>query len=402
MTVSLRPAPVTRHRVVIIGSGFGGLFAARELRRVQVDVTLISKTPSHVFQPLLYQVATGIMSEGEVAPPTRSILRGQQNTRVILGTVTGIDVDDRLVTSVAEGMVTKTRYDSLIVAAGAETNFFGDSMFARFALGMKTVEDAMKIRCRIFRAFEIAELQADPAARARWLTFVVVGAGPTGVELAGQIAELSRRTLRKDFRSIDPSECRVVLVGHAPVVLPSFPGSLSRAAAERLRHVGVEVLPGAMVRSISDEAVAVEVSGADGKPAGICIESQTAIWAAGVTASPLARVLSRQTGSRLTRGGRIVVQPDLTLPGHPELFVVGDMSAPAELPGVAQVAIQQGRFAGDAIRRRIDGSPGRRPFRYSDRGMLGDDTVPLDRQLHRTTAFGAQGRHGGSGVRGAQ
>jgi NADH:ubiquinone reductase (H+-translocating) len=370
MTVLLHRGPATRHRVVIIGSGFGGLFAARELSRAPAEVTLISKTPAHVFQPLLYQVATGILSEGEVAPPTRSVLHRQKNTRVILGTVTGIEVRDRRVTSVTEGMVTETTYDSLVVAAGAETNYFGNPMFARSALGMKTLEDAMQIRSRVFRAFEIAELRNDPADRARWLTFVVVGAGPTGVELAGQIAELSRRTLRTDFRSIDPSECRVVLVEAGSVVLPTFSAPVSRAAAAHLDQIGVGVHLGATVRSIDDDAVGISVSRPGGEPAGARIESKTVLWTAGVTASPLARLLSQQTGSPLTRGGRIVVEPDLTLAGHPEIFVVGDMAALDDLPGVAQVAIQEGRYAAGTIRGRIDGRSRRERFRYIDKGML--------------------------------
>jgi NADH dehydrogenase len=359
-----------RHHVVIIGSGFGGLSAARKLSRAPVEVTLISKTPAHVFQPLLYQVATGILSEGEVAPPIRSILHRQRNIRVLAGTVIDINVARRQVTSVTRGMATKTSYDSLIVAAGAETNYFGNDVFPRHALGVKSVKDALKVRSRIFEAFETAELQSEPADRARWLTFVIIGAGPTGVELAGQIAELSRRALRREFRTVDPSECRIVLLEAAPAILPAFARPLSRAAAMRLEHDGILVYTGAKVRDIDKGAVEFDLRPARGGTVRIRVAANTVIWSAGVTASPLAWLLSGQTGAPLARGGRIAVEPDLTLDGHPEIFVVGDMAALNDLPGVAQVAIQGGRYAADTIRRRLNVSARRKPFKYSGKGTF--------------------------------
>jgi NADH dehydrogenase len=353
-----------RHRVVIIGSGFGGLFAAKALRRADVDVTVVSRTTHHLFQPLLYQVATGILSEGEIAPATREILKGQRNARVLLGEVSSIDVAARTVTSEAPTGSTVTPYDSLIVAAGATQSYFGNDQFADFAPGMKSIDDALELRGRIFGAFEMAELATDPDEIDRWLTFVVVGAGPTGVEMAGQISELARRTLPGDFRNIDPATARVILLDAAPAVLGTFGEKLSERAAKQLRRIKVDVQLDAKV--VNMDASGIEVQDKDG--AHRRIPSMCKIWAAGVAGSPLGRQLAEQTGAELDRAGRIHVQPDCSLPGHPEIYVVGDMMAAQ--PGVAQVAIQGGRYAAKSIRRRINGKSPLQPFVYKDKGSM--------------------------------
>jgi NADH dehydrogenase len=355
-----------RPRVVIIGSGFGGLFAAQRLRKADVDITLIGKTGHHLFQPLLYQVATGILSEGEIAPATREVLRRQDNARVVLGEVTDIDLAARTVTSTVLGRTTVHPYDELIVAAGAGQSYFGNDRFAEFAPGMKSIDDALELRGRIFGAFELAELAEDQAEIDRLLTFVVVGAGPTGVEMAGQIAELARRTLRRDFRRIDPTTARVVLLDAAPAVLPSFGEKLGDRARRQLNQTGVEVQLGAMVTDV--DADGIEIKDADGQVRRI--NAATKIWAAGVQASPLARMLGEQSGAEVDRAGRVSVQPDLTLPGHPEVHVVGDMMSLNRLPGVAQVAIQGGRYAADQITRRLAGKAPKGPFEYHDKGSM--------------------------------
>jgi NADH dehydrogenase len=353
-----------RHRVVIIGSGFGGLFAAKALRRAPVDVTLIARTTHHLFQPLLYQVATGILSEGEIAPATREVLRRHRNTRVLLGEVTDIDLAARTVTSVAPTGSRTTPYDSLIVAAGLTQSYFGNDRFSEFAPGMKSIDDALELRGRIFGAFEMAELASDPDEIDRWLTFVVVGAGATGVEMAGQISELARRTLRRDFRNIDPTTARVVLLDAADAVLGNFGTKLSEKAAGQLRRIKVEVQLGAKV--VDMDATGIDVVDRDGT--GRRIPSMCKIWAAGVAGSPLGALLAGQAGAEIDRVGRVHLQPDLTLPGHAEVFVVGDMIA--EQPGVAQVAIQGGRYAAKQIRRRLAGRTPLPPFVYKDKGSM--------------------------------
>jgi NADH dehydrogenase len=353
-----------RHRVVIIGSGFGGLFAAKALRRAPVDVTLLSKTTHHLFQPLLYQVATGILSEGEIAPATREVLRRQRNARVLLGDVTDIDVAAKTVTSVAPTGTTTSSYDSLIVAAGLRQSYFGNDRFAEFAPGMKSIDDALELRGRIFGAFEMAELASDPDEIDRWLTFVVVGAGATGVEMAGQISELARRTLRRDFRNIDPTTARVVLLDGADAVLGNFGTKLSGKATRQLNHIKVEVQLGAKV--VDMDAASIEIEDHDGTRRRI--PSMCKIWAAGVAGSPLGALLADQAGAETDRIGRVHLEPDLTLPGHPEVFVVGDLIA--EQPGVAQVAIQGGRYAAKQIRRKIAGRTPRPPFVYRDKGSM--------------------------------
>jgi len=365
-TDTVASASASAHRVVIIGSGFGGLFAAKALRRADVELTLIDRTTHHLFQPLLYQVATGILSQGEIAPPTRDILRRQRNTRVLLGIVETIDLTARTVTSTAAGTTTVSRYDSLIVAAGAGSSYFGHDRFAEFAPGMKTVDDALEIRGRIFGAYEMAELETDPLALDAWLTFVVVGAGPTGVEMAGQIAELSRRTLTGNFRSFDPRTTRVVLLDADDAVLASFGDKLSTHALHELEDMGVEVQLSARVVEV--DARGIEVQDADGSRRRI--EARTKIWAAGVAASPLGRQLAEQAGIAVDRSGRVPVQPDLTLPGHPEVFVIGDMMALDGLPGVSPVAIQGARHAVRQIRARMSDRPAGRPFRYVDKGSM--------------------------------
>ena len=348
-------------RVVIIGSGFGGLFAAKALKRADVEITLIARTTHHLFQPLLYQVATGILSEGEIAPATRDVLRRQQNVRVLLGEVTGIDVETRTVTHHLLDRVTVTGYDELIVAAGAGQSYFGNDHFARHAPGMKSIDDALELRGRIFGAFELAELATDPAEIDKLLTFVVVGAGPTGVEMAGQITELARRALPGGFRNIDPRTARVVLVDFADQVLGSFGERLSEAAQRHLRQIDVEVQLGAMVVDVGRDSITVK----DNDGSVRTIPSFCKIWAAGVSASPLAKVLADQTGAELDRAGRIATLPDLTLPGHPEVFVIGDMASLNGYPGVAQVAIQGARHAASTIK----GRPAQ-AFRYRDKGSM--------------------------------
>jgi NADH:ubiquinone reductase (H+-translocating) len=354
-----------RHRVVIIGSGFGGLFAAKELKRADADVTVISRTAYHLFQPLLYQVATGVLSAGEVAPAIREVLARQKNTRVFLGDVTDIDVDNRVVTSQVAQQVTRTPYDSLIVTAGSGQSYFGNERFATFAPGMKSIDDALELRARIFGAYEIAELSDDPEQIRRLMTFVIIGAGPTGVEMAGQIAELSHRTLRNEFRSIDPRNSRILLLDGAPRIMPTFREKTAEKAAARLKKIGVEIHTGATVTDMDGQGITVRhQNGTEER-----IEAACKIWAAGVQASPLARRLAEMTGAEVDRAGRVAVNDDLTLPGHPEIFVVGDM-AKLDLPGVAQVAIQGGKYAARKVKGRLKGKEYDKPFHYFDKGNM--------------------------------
>jgi len=356
-----------RHRVVVVGSGFGGLFATKALRNADVDVTMVAKTTHHLFQPLLYQVATGILSEGEIAPPTREILAGQKNARVILGEVNDIDLAQRTVTSNVLNRVVVTPYDSLIVAAGAGQSYFGNDQFAEFAPGMKSIDDALELRGRIFGAFELAEISDSEEEIERLLTFVVVGAGPTGVEMAGQIAELAHRTLRKDFRKVNTRDARIILLDAAPQVLPPFGAKLGEKTKKELEKLGVEVQLGAMVVDVDEWGI--DVTDKDGTHRRI--PATTKVWAAGVQASPLGKLLSEQTGAPLDRAGRIAVNPDLTLPGHPEVFVVGDMINLDHLPGVAQVAIQGGKYAAKEIKARLSEEKApQQPFKYFDKGSM--------------------------------
>jgi NADH:ubiquinone reductase (H+-translocating) len=352
--------------VVVIGSGFGGLFTTQGLKRANVEVTLIARTNHHLFQPLLYQVATGILSQGEIAPSTREILGRQRNCRVLLGEVTDINLTDRTVTSVVLDQTTITSYDFLVVAAGAGQSYFGSDRFARFAPGLKSIDDALELRGRIFGSFELAELAQDEHRRRALMTFVVVGAGATGVEMAGQISELAHRTLRRQFRTIDPARARVVLLDAAPSVLGSFGERLGAKALARLERIGVEVQLEATVVDL--DATGIEVQDRLGQRRRI--ESACKVWAAGVAASPLGALLARQCGAGLDRAGRVTPLPDLTLPGHPEVFVLGDMVALDGLPGVAQVAIQGGRHAARQITARAAGRPGGDRFEYHDKGSM--------------------------------
>jgi NADH dehydrogenase len=362
-------------RVVVVGGGFGGIQAVRGLRRAPVSVTLVDRQNFHLFQPLAYQVATGSLSPAEIASPLRAVFKRQENVRVLLAEVTGFDLDRREVTldHLANGRRRTTLgYDTLVVAGGSHYSYFGRDDWRPHAPELKSLEGALEIRSRILRAFEAAELETDEARRRSWLTFVVVGAGPTGVEMAGQIAELARDTLRRDFRSVDTRAARVLLVEALDRVLTSFPESLSRKTEHALRQLGVTTLLGHTVVDIAHDSVAIR--GPDGE--GERIDAHTVVWAAGVTASELAALLAREAGLEVDRAGRVTVGPDLTLPGHPEVLALGDMvrvqardGTFATLPAIAPVAMQQGRYAARAIAKRAEGeTPG--PFRYVDKGNL--------------------------------
>jgi NADH dehydrogenase len=359
-----------RHRVVVIGAGFGGLFAIRALRKAPVDITLINGTAYHLFQPLLYQVATGILSEGEIAPPIREVLKRQDNVDVRLGWAQSVDVDAKTVTVKGAGVEYTVEYDTLIVAAGAAQSYFGNDEFAEFAPGMKSIDDALELRARIFGAFEAADLQTDPGAVDRWLTFVVVGAGPTGTEMAGQIAELAHRTLPGQYKHIDPRKARIILIDALGAVLNTFGDHLSTRALRQLHLLGVEVELNTKV--VGMDASGIEVESERGHER---IPAMTKMWAAGVSAPPLARKLADAAGAKTDRAGRVFVEPDLTVPGHPEIFALGDMmnlddGTGNPLPGVAQVAIQGGQYAAEQIKRRLDGKSAGRPFKYFDKGSL--------------------------------
>ncbi|MDN5563991.1 NADH dehydrogenase FAD-containing subunit [Luteococcus japonicus] len=356
----------SRPHVVIIGSGFGGLFAAKRLAGADVDITLVAKTTHHLFQPLLYQVATGILSPGEIAPATREILKEQENVRVLLSEVTGMDLEARTIRAEALGTTTELSYDHLIVAAGAGQSYFGNDHFAVYAPGMKSIDDALELRARIFGALEVAELTEDEQERERLLTFVVVGAGPTGVEMAGQIRELTSQTVKGEYRRIDPSKARVLLLDAADRVLPPFGERLSGKAKEKLEAIGVEVKLGAMVTGVDENGLDLKYSDERTER----IEGGCKVWAAGVQASPLGRMIAEQSEAEVDRAGRLQVNKDCTVPGHPEVYVVGDMMSLDKLPGVAQVAIQTGQYAADRIIGDVTGKPVTRPFRYHDKGSM--------------------------------
>jgi NADH:ubiquinone reductase (H+-translocating) len=363
------------HRVVVVGGGFGGLFAARHLRGAPVQVTLVDRQNVHLFQPLAYQVATGALSPAEIAVPLRAVLKRQANARVVLAEVTGFDLERREVAlaQLPNGDAEQSLgYDTLLVAGGSRYSYFGHDDWQRHAPELKSLDGALEIRDRILLAFEAAEVEPDPARRASWLTFVVVGAGPTGVEMAGQIAELAGDTLRRDFRAVDTSTARVLLVEAAERVLTGFPPTLSAKAARALEQLGVTPLVGHMVVDVAADSVAIRAP--DGQVERV--ETRTVVWAAGVRASELASALAEAAGLEVDPAGRVPVEPDLTLPGHAEVTALGDMvtirgadGTTAPLPGLAPVAIQQGRYAARAIRSRLEGgeSP---PFRYVDKGNL--------------------------------
>jgi NADH:quinone reductase (non-electrogenic) len=353
-----------RHRVVVVGGGFGGLPAVRVLSGADVDVTLIDQRNHHLFQPLLYQVATGILSPGEISPVLRHLLRRHENVQVALAKVTGFDLEARLVhTASLPGETFDYPYDSLIVAAGAGQSYFGHDEYALIAPGMKTIDDAMELRRRVYGALEIAETRSDPAQQRFFMTFAIVGAGPTGVELAGQIRELAARSLTHDFRHIDPAAVRVILIDGGPQPLANFGDQLSGRASKELQKMGVELCMGQRVVGV--DALGVDTESHDGAKGRF--ECGTTIWAAGVQASPLAGMLAEATGASTDRAGRIAVLPDLTVPGHPEVFAVGDMATLDNLPGVCEVALQGGLHAANTIKRRLRGKEAV-AFTYRDVG----------------------------------
>jgi len=353
--------------VAIVGAGFGGLFAVKALRRADADITLIERTNHHLFAPLLYQVATGILSAGEIAPAARDVLRKQRNVTVEMGEVTGVDVVKRmLAVRCPDGEQRSIGYDSLILAGGTTTSYFGNDGFARWAPGMKTVEEALALRGRIFGAFEMAEWETDERRREAWLTFAIVGAGPTGVELAGQIGELARHSLSGNFRSFDPAQARILLFDGGERILPSFGERLSRKATAALQRLGVEVHVRTLVTALDAESITVR----DGSGAQRTIEAMTTIWAAGVRAAPLAQLIAAPTGAPTDRAGRVGVSGDCSIAGHPEIFVVGDMMDLQGLPGLAEVAMQSGAHAARVIRSRIEGRREPGPFRYRDLGEM--------------------------------
>jgi NADH:ubiquinone reductase (H+-translocating) len=356
----------SRHRVVVVGGGFGGINVTHALARADVDVTIVDRTNHHLFQPLLYQVAAGILAEGLIAPALRNVIRKQANARTLLADVQDIDVTGRVVSAVApDGRKLALPYETLVVAGGATDAYFGHDEWAEFAPGMKTLEDARHLRSHILSAFEMAELADDPAERAAYLTFVVVGAGPTGVELVGQLAELAHQVLPREFRSVSTTEARILLVEAAPAVLGAFHPKLQRYTRRRLEKMGVEVRLNAAAVAMDHDSITVQHPGGEER-----IPARTKIWAAGVRASPLAGLLAAATGAETDRGGRIMVRPDCSLPGHPEVFAVGDMISLNELPGVAQPAIQEGKYVGKLIRARLEGRTQAKPFRYFDKGSM--------------------------------
>ncbi len=355
-----------RHRVVIVGGGFGGLYTIRALAHADVDVTIIDRTNHHLFQPLLYQVAAGILPPGLIAPALRNVIRKQRNARAVMGDVSEMDIEAKVVHATApDGRAMELPYDTLVVAGGATHSYFGRDDFAEFAPGMKTVQDARRMRDAILLAFEMAELSADPQERAEWLTFVVIGAGPTGVELVGQIAELAHDVLPQDYRSVNTTEARILLLEGAPAVLPPFAEKLQRYTHHRLEKMGVEIKLGTLAVGMDDKSVTVKSK--DGEET---IRTRTRIWAAGVQASSLAAQLAEKTGAELDRAGRISVNPDCTLPGHPEIFAVGDMVSLNKLPGVAQPAMQEGAYVGKIIKARLAGDQKFPVFKYFDKGSM--------------------------------
>jgi NADH:ubiquinone reductase (H+-translocating) len=349
-------------KVVIVGGGFGGLAAARALRNTPASVVLIDRTNHHLFEPLLYQVATSVLAPGQIASPIRGILRRQKNTTVILGEVTGVDKDKKCIySSDADRENVPISYDYLVLATGVSQSYFGHNEFAQYAPGLKTLVNAVAVRNKILQAFEQAEAEEDPSRHRDLLTFILVGAGPTGVEMAAALAVLVRSALKSEFRRIDPTTARILLVDMAPRVLSTFTKDLSEAANKRLQDLGVEIRLGHSVDHIDADGIVV---------AGERIVSKTVIWTAGVAPSPAGKWLNVETD----RAGRVRVQPDVSVPGHPEIFVVGDTASLDEngkpLPGVAQVALQQGRYAGKLIHKRIAGEPTPKPFKYFDKGTM--------------------------------
>ena len=356
---------MNKHRVVVVGGGFGGLHVARRLKGAAVSLTLVDKRNFHLFQPLLYQVATGGLSPANITAPLRSVLKGHRNTKVLMGAVTDIDPESRQIA--LNG--TRIEYDTLVLATGARNFYFGHADWTKHAPGLKTVEDALEVRRRILSAFEFAERETDPAKIKSLLTFVIVGAGPTGVELAGAFSEIANHTLRREFTTINPSHARIILIERGPRLLSAYPSELSRKAEAALGRLGVSLRMNTAVTAITDDAVTLETDGFSEQ-----ILTRNVIWAAGVEASSLGKILADKAKAELDRGGRVVVQPDMTVPGHPEIFVIGDLANckgvnGQPLPGVAPVAIQQGRYVAKLICRRLKGEK-LPPFRYRDYGSL--------------------------------
>jgi len=376
-----------RHRVVIIGGGFGGLSAARRLKHVPADVTLIDRRNYHLFQPLLYQVATGALSPANVAYPLRNILKKNRNTRVLLAEATRIDTANRRVI-LSDGAI---EYDTLVIAAGSSHQYFGHQEWEEFAPGLKNIDDATDVRRRILLAFETAERETDPEKVRAMLTFVIVGGGPTGAELAGALGEIANDTLRGDFRSIDPSKAQIVLVEGADRVLPTYPPKLSESARTMLERLGVKVRTSSMVTNVCRDSVTVR----EGERTET-IPTRTVLWAAGVLGSPLGRMLAHDAGAQLDKSGRVLVEPDLTVPGHPEIFLIGDLAnfshqTGAPLPGVAQPAIQEGSYVAKTIAARLREKT-IKPFRYHDRGnlaVLGRGAAVADLNWLRLAGFPA-------------
>lgn len=354
-----------QHRVVIVGGGFGGLYAAQRLTNAAANIVLIDRRNFHLFQPLLYQVATGWLSPANIASPLRVILRNQRNARVLLAEVVDIDVDGRSVILPDD----KIFYDTLIVATGSEYHHFGNNSWEKLAPGLKTIEDATEIRRRIFQAFEAAERAASTSPVHDWLTFVIVGGGPTGVELAGALGEIAMDIVKHDFRNLNPSEVRIIIVEGADRILPPYVPELSSRAQRYLNKLGVTVRTGCTVKDIENDRVTIQ-----SKDQSETIRCRTVLWAAGVRATPLGRILAQKTGAAVDRSGRVTVEADLSLPRHPEIFVIGDLANYSHqgghpLPGVATVAIQQGRYVADVIRDRLRGQKSK-PFHYRDRGSM--------------------------------
>ncbi len=353
------------HHVVILGGGFGGLYASKALSRSGIRVTLIDKRNFHLFQPLLYQVAAGWLSPGEIASPLRMVLSRYKNTCVYQAEVTDIVPGEKAVV-LRDGIVT---YDTLIVATGSSHHYFGHEEWARFAPGLKTVEDALEMRRKILLSFEAAEREPDPSIQKEWMTFLIIGAGPTGVELAGTIGELARTTLKHDFRHIDTGKSEIILVEGRGQVLPAYPHDLSEKAAESLRRLGVTIRLDTLVTGIEGNTAVLSRDGVREE-----IVSRTILWTAGVKASSIGRVLEKRAGATLDSTGRVIVNPDLTIPGHPDIFVIGDLAnfshqGGAPLPGVAQVAMQEGRYVAELIRDRLRGKE-KGPFGYANKGNL--------------------------------
>jgi NADH dehydrogenase len=356
-----------KHRVLILGGGFGGLYAAQTLKHAPLDVTLLDRRNFHLFQPLLYQVATGSLSPGEIAAPLRSVLNKQKNTRVLLGEAMDLDPARKQILLKDGGVID---FDSLIVATGSQSAYFGHDEWREWAPSLKSVEEATMIRHKILLAFEAAERTQDPEERRAWLTFIIVGGGATGVELGGALGEIANQTLKNDFRSIDPKDARILVVDTATRVLSSYPEDLSRKAEESLLRLGVRVRGGVMVTEIDAEGVTLSTKSGSER-----VRTRTVIWAAGVTPSEFGRQLVKRTAAETDKSGRIKVNPDLTIPNYPDIFVVGDLAFATKpngkpLPGVAQVAMQGGAYAAKTITERLEGKQNNKPFHYFDKGEL--------------------------------